>query len=143
MFLRRAFEGDEENKEAIGSWAILVDWAFVWPVGAVELLPTFAGLVLDEPGDVEDWERDVESFWLGLDEDAFLFVVCCAVEEEAVDVDALRGSLAHLLDALEGLDLRAVDDVVQGPLVCLVLADHFLSRPRQEARRIEEAGGQT
>ena len=139
VLLGGALERDEEDKEAVRAGPVLVDGALVGPVGAEELLAALVGLVLDEAGDEEDRERDEELLGLRFDEEALLLVEGGAVEEHAVEVDALGRLAPDLLDALELRDLGAVDDVVEGPLVALVLARHLLLHGREEARRVEEA----
>ena len=66
-------------------------------------------------------------------------VPTAAVEEEAVNVHALVGPLAHLV-LLHVDDLGHVDNVVERPALLGVLAAHLLTVGGQEALRVEEAG---
>jgi len=68
-----AFERDEEDEEAVGAGAVFIDWARVGPMRPEQFLAALLRFSLNEAGDEEDGEGDVEFLGLGLDEQGLFF----------------------------------------------------------------------
>jgi len=90
-------------------------------------------------GNVQHRQRRIDDLGVRVGQDALALVPLAAVEEEAVDVDALRRAVLHLVPLLlEHLVGR--HDVIERPAIARVLAAHVLPVGGEEARRVEEAG---
>mmetsp|Transcript_17986 Transcript_17986/g.51889 ORF Transcript_17986/g.51889 Transcript_17986/m.51889 type:complete len:429 (-) Transcript_17986:1016-2302(-) len=128
-------EVQPEDEVAVVSLRILVHGRVVRPMGPVvdaHRLEARCG-----GGHVDGGHAHKQLLRLGLVQPALLAIPAAALDEEAMDVLPLVG---HIADALVIVrqDLGVRGDVVQRPLILLVLPRHLLPHAGQEPLRIRE-----
>mmetsp|Transcript_37171 Transcript_37171/g.86533 ORF Transcript_37171/g.86533 Transcript_37171/m.86533 type:complete len:209 (-) Transcript_37171:1676-2302(-) len=130
-------EHQPEDEVAVVALGVLVHSRVVGPMGSVDDAHAFQ-VACGGRGHVDGRHAQEELLRLGLVQSPFLSVPASAFDEEPVDVLAF---LWHISDALKVVrqDLGVRDDVVQRPLVPLVLPRDLLPHAREEALGVREA----
>ena len=122
----RTFQIGREYEIVIGPACILVNRAFVRALRSKLIsLQSFLCLPLIS-SDVKNGQLSKKCFGCTLNKIAFGFGPRSSVEAKTVHINSFIGWSLNLLHSIKGCHRCVVHDIIQCPLLCLVLTGNFL-----------------